>query len=791
MNEITDSLVSYAKSESNNLNKLNKSKYNNKVFSHHYLLNSKTNNKNNNKKEYINSEIDKKIDKIDIIDDHFLNVNKDNKDNKDNKLIFKKNDDTKYIFKSKKMLSDIDDNDDNDDDNDSINIHLDRIEFSEKEDQDDDLSFVIDDYEEMDTSVMRTSNRVLKWVDDQIVSKCHECKKKFNMLVRKHHCRHCGRVFCGDCTNYKIKLLENIFYNLPEPPTNIFIQENMNSDVRVCKKCYGYIKKIYRIRKIIKIFELSRLNLRDLYLIGKINNEWHLASKYCIDKLIYIQNKLCIEKLNPNEKRIIWLNKNYLKSSPKWLTLLIRSVNLNDKDQLDELERIIHSNKIHSSNDNLCRSFSQNFISMNDILNLVRMNRNIPIISNLITKCFERIDDVEIILYIPFLMVNLKNNEYMYDIILDRCKNNFENIVRFYLNIKVFCDNSVLKKKILKDLFKNHLDEKFKKDMLNLMKHNQLDESKFKDTDIIIPLFPNIKFDRIDHPSIKIMDSCSRPMVIPFILNNKSKIVMYKKDDIRKDYLILMIIDIIHKILRDEEDMDIKTVRYKVQPTTSNSGYIEYVTNANTIYDIIHTKKMTIQNYILNHNHDITIKEFRERFMQSTALYCMISYLLGIGDRHLDNIMISEDGLLFHIDFGFILGQDPKYSNNKSIRITSEIIDVIGGLGSDDYEKFKSYCAKIYNRLRLHVNLFANLLSILPTIDPTITNDIIKKEIIERFEVGEYNIDAMEHMSNKVEKTNDMAYATIDEMYKFKKTPLMKSMKKGFSHASNFISNFL
>jgi hypothetical protein len=49
----------------------------------------------------------------------------------------------------------------------------------------------------------------------------------------------------------------------------------------------------------------------------------------------------------------------------------------------------------------------------------------------------------------------------------------------------------------------------------------------------------------------------------------------------------------------------------------------------------------------------------------------------------------------------------------------------------------------------------------------------------------------MEHMSNKVEKTNDMAYATIDEMYKFKKTPLMKSMKKGFSHASNFISNFL
>lgn len=42
------------------------------------------------------------------------------------------------------------------------------------------------------------------------------------------------------------------------------------------------------------------------------------------------------------------------------------------------------------------------------------------------------------------------------------------------------------------------------------------------------------------------------------------------------------------------------------------------------------------------------------------AGYCVITYLLSVGDRHFDNLLLTPSGKLLHIDFSYILGRDPK-----------------------------------------------------------------------------------------------------------------------------------
>ncbi|NXU33494.1 ZFY16 protein, partial [Drymodes brunneopygia] len=63
------------------------------------------------------------------------------------------------------------------------------------------------------------------WVPDSEAPNCMYCQAKFTFTKRRHHCRACGKVFCGSCCKRKCKL------------------QYMEKEARVCTGCYDDINK--------------------------------------------------------------------------------------------------------------------------------------------------------------------------------------------------------------------------------------------------------------------------------------------------------------------------------------------------------------------------------------------------------------------------------------------------------------------------------------------------------------------------------------------------------------------
>jgi hypothetical protein len=65
------------------------------------------------------------------------------------------------------------------------------------------------------------------------------------------------------------------------------------------------------------------------------------------------------------------------------------------------------------------------------------------------------------------------------------------------------------------------------------------------------------------------------------------------------------------------------------------------------------------------------------RLVSSAAASYVSAYILGIRDRHFDNILIRQDGTLFHVDFGHILGWSLHYYSSASLTHLASAIKII------------------------------------------------------------------------------------------------------------------
>ena len=160
-------------------------------------------------------------------------------------------------------------------------------------------------------------------------------------------------------------------------------------------------------------------------------------------------------------------------------------------------------------------------------------------------------------------------------------------------------------------------------------------------------------------------------------------------------------------------NLDLQLTAYRVLATSTDTGMMEFVDNSVAVEHV----KSNILSYFKQHNPDAdapygVATQAMLTYVKSCAGYCVITYLLGVGDRHYDNLMLLTTGRFFHVDFGFIFGNDPK-PMAPPMKITKHMIEGMGGVDSDNYIQFRRYCVQAYNIIRKHATLFMNLLHLM------------------------------------------------------------------------------
>ncbi|CAD5124915.1 DgyrCDS13161 [Dimorphilus gyrociliatus] len=124
------------------------------------------------------------------------------------------------------------------------------------------------------------------WINDQEVTKCQACSKKFKIINRRHHCRRCGKIFCGACSDGSAPLDDDKYKGKIK---------------RVCYVCYAILlgeheKKYRELRSLANSPGINMGEIQRIY--QSIINKFKRPS-------IIIDYETALQKLKDQEKAAI------------------------------------------------------------------------------------------------------------------------------------------------------------------------------------------------------------------------------------------------------------------------------------------------------------------------------------------------------------------------------------------------------------------------------------------------------------------------------------------------------
>ncbi|KAI3647824.1 hypothetical protein MP228_008045 [Amoeboaphelidium protococcarum] len=318
--------------------------------------------------------------------------------------------------------------------------------------------------------------------------------------------------------------------------------------------------------------------------------------------------------------------------------------------------------------------------------------------------------------------------------------------------------------------------------------------------EIILPLDASVSITGVIPEESTIFKSNLMPIKLVFKTANtasgKYSLIFKVGDDLRQDQLVMQMIEIMDQMLK-KENMDLKLTPYKVLATGVDHGLIQFIPSmalANVLSDYGNSlqtyfrsvapaaslqqtadldqqsgvqSKMTSFSSLDAYGIDPVVFD---NYVKSCAGYCVITYILGIGDRHLDNLLVTPEGNLFHIDFGYFLGRDPK-PFPPPMKISREMVDCMGGMNSVHFRKFKNLCFTIFMTWRRNAGMILNMFQLMVDANvPDIRSDPDKVvgKVLDKFRLDLNEEEAIQHLNSLInESVTALFPQLIETVHKF------------------------
>ena len=230
---------------------------------------------------------------------------------------------------------------------------------------------------------------------------------------------------------------------------------------------------------------------------------------------------------------------------------------------------------------------------------------------------------------------------------------------------------------------------------------------------------------------VEVMQSLVKPKKITFRGSDgrEYRFLAKAQDDLRRDSRLMDCIQMLNKLFRKDagargRKLHIRT--YTVVSTSETNGLIEWVDHLKAIRPIllqlhkeaglnlgssltnsfmpaerasVEEKRRSLENCLKAQGGPVFSRWFvnnfsdpqswlmaRMSYVYSTAVISMMGYIIGLGDRHLENINVdTKTGETFHVDMNclFNKGETMKVPEVVPFRLTHNMVDAFGPLGTE------------------------------------------------------------------------------------------------------------